>query len=140
MQEKFFASGSDMEALSDITALSQHQHRALPVQAGVRLRRKRHLPLPLHAKDIQIEFLSDIQLRNRLSQPFLRHFHLENAVILVDLNIVRDVVSRVTDGGPARKLTLRIEHLVCAVALQKLRVDIPGRPAHDKPCTQLLEQ
>ena len=45
-------------------------------------------------------------------------------MLFIDFDVIEDVVSSITDGGPLCELLLRIDDLIGAVTKQELRLDI----------------
>lgn len=58
----------------------------------------------------------------------------------VQLNIVKDVVRAVTDGRPGRQLLFGVDHLIRAVAQEKLGVHVARRARYHKARAQVLQQ
>ena len=67
---------------------------------------------------------ADVQLTNAFPNPRLRHLHFKDGVLLVDLYVVENMVGSESDRRPFCHLLFRVDHVICAVAEQKLRLHI----------------
>ena len=94
----------------------------------------------LKAQNADPVFCPEVYLPDALSHPFLGYRDLEDGILVVELDIVKDMVRTVADCRFLRNVPIRIDHLVCAVAQQELGLNIPGRLAHHVFCPVFLEQ
>ena len=118
--------------------LAHDKQRAFIVESHVRRYRKLGFSPAPQGYDVYIEFASDIELAYALTDPCGRNIDLEDAVAVVDLDIIENMICSVTDGGPFSNLLFGINNLVGAVSEQKFCLNITLGTRDDLFCAELL--
>ena len=92
------------------------------------------------AENVNAILSANIQFANTFADPPGRNFYFKNGVLLVDLYVVENMVGSESDRRPFCHLLFRVDHVICAVAEQKLRLHIAFGAGYHAFCAQLFQQ
>ena len=88
------------------------------------IRHQFHAVFSFDADDICIIFDADIDVPDRMTDPFRQRGNFVNGKIISEFHIVKDLICRKTDCNFFCNITVWINNFVRAVAQQELCVDI----------------
>ena len=120
--------------------LTQCQDRNVIGQYGVRRNRNIRFSCTFDAENGDAELPADIQLANAFLDPRLRHFYFKDGVLFINLYIVKNMVGSEANRCPFCHLLFGIDHVICAVAEQKLRLHIAFGAGYYAFGAQLFQQ
>ena len=133
---------SNPKALLQRFILTHCQNRYVIGQYSVRRNGNIRFSCTLDAEDIDAELSANIQFSNAFPDPRLWHLNFKDGVLLVDLYIVKNMVGSESNRGPFCHLHFGIDHVICAVAEQKLRLHVAfgaGIPRILRPALSAVE-
>ena len=119
--------------------LSQNEHRHGAGEHRLRGDREIHPSVLLDADDVDMVLFPYVEISDAETDPLSGDGNLIDRVRCVKFDIIEDVIGGVSDGSPLGDLFFRVDHLVRAVAQQKLGVDRAGRARNDQLRAQLLQ-